>query len=122
MYLILGKLNILLKDYYKNSNNVTLEDKLFFKELKVLLDSFLKSIDNKDSFYLCIQTLNKFIVKYEYKNIYNNILSTLKTLNLTLIKLFNINFKERNNIYKEWERSDLDKFKTYLKSNFKYYI
>lgn len=120
MYLILGKLNILLKDYYKNSNNVTLEDRFFFKELKVLLDSFLKSIDNKDSFYLCIQTLNKFIVKYEYKNIYNNILSTLKTLNLTLIKLFNVNFKERNNIYKEWERSDLDKFKTYLKSNFKF--
>lgn len=118
IYLILGKFNILLKNYY--NKNINLEDRLFFKELKLLLNCFLESINNNQSFNDCIKNTNKFILKYSYKNYYSELFALLISLTKTLKCLFELNIKEKNYLYKELQRSELDKFKSYLKSNFKF--
>lgn len=118
IYLILGKFNILLKNYY--NKNINLEDRLFFKELKLLLNCFLESIDNNQSFNDYIINTNKFILKYSYKNYYSELFALLISLTKILKCLFELNIKEKNYLYKELQRSELDKFKSYLKSNFKF--
>ncbi|MGG7077070.1 FUSC family protein [Clostridium sardiniense] len=121
IYIILGKLHIYLKEFSLNNNynnNFSLELRVFFGELKILIDSILKKIETDDSSENILKDLDIFISLYSDISYYNYLISILKELQNSIKELYSLNKKDINKKYITWKRSDIDRIKNYFINNF----
>ncbi len=121
MYIILENLNISLKEIFlKNTydNELSLELRVFFGELKILIDCILKGFERDDSYNVIIKNLDRFISVYSNKSYYNYLISVLKEFRKSLKDIYNLDKKDINKKYTNWKRSDIDKLKNYFINNF----
>lgn len=122
LYIILENFNLSLNNYYIDNlkNQTSLENTLFFNQLKLILDSLINSLDYTDKFKDSLMELNKFINLYSNILKYSSIISLLKLLNSNLDMLLKISSKDVKTIFNDWKVSDINKFKNYFKTNFRF--
>lgn len=134
IYISLEKFNIYLKEFccrnllnslHGDNNKLSLnkEDAKFLKEVRSLLNSIKEyaqeniKIEELNSRFQNIE--NQYIKKegcYSYRE---DVIEILGFISKGAIELYDMDSKEMNKLYKEWERSDIERLKDLVRSNYK---
>lgn len=117
--------NFLYESSKESNNKISLdaEDINFFMCIKDQINSIKECAkgtvtieDLSSNMKFLLESYRNISTEYKY---INEIFNILRYIHKTIVELYNMDKKKMNKIYKEWERSDIERVKNLVKSNYK---
>lgn len=118
IYIAIEYLNLYLREIYKGFNSNVISERHIL-DIKNVIDQIIDYSKGGLSVEGLKKNIDSFIEKNKISNEYmKEVSEILYRLMNSIIKLDIMDYKEINQVYKEWERTEIDMFKNSFKSYF----